>query len=147
MASINVDSKIVDFVKSHPGRFGGKNLSSVIAEAILYLHSKKDDCFACPYHTSQVVGYYLGMQRKSLQLARAAGPEKRELPEPVCANCDKRMLQLAKGISVSAQFSSMAKVVNDALVEHVTRPKECQLCPCYASMREVVAARLKEIGK
>jgi hypothetical protein len=147
MASINVDPKIVEFIKSHPDRFDGKSLSSVIAEAILFLFLKKDDCFACPYHTAQVVGYYLGMQRKSLQLSKSLGPKVLLSSKPLCANCDKNALRVAKEISDCSAFSSLSKVVNDALVEHMTRPNECRTCPAYSLMRDAVAEKDKELSK
>jgi len=141
MASINVDQKIVEFVKAHADRFGGKSLSTVIAEAILYLYFKQNECFCCTHHQSQVVGYYLGMQRKSLELSKGASDK--SMLKPKCSNCDKRILSLAKDVADCSPFSSMAKIVNDALVEHITRPKECQSCPFYAPMRDKVEARLK----
>lgn len=147
MASINIDPKVVEFIKSHPNKFGGKSLSVVIAEAILFMYLKKDDCFACPHHASQVSGYYLGMQKKALQSSRSGQPRHAEQAKPVCANCSKQVLRLAKDVAVCSQLSSMAKVVNDALVEYITRPSACLACPFYTSMSDEVAAKSKESSR
>lgn len=132
MANVNVHSKVASFVRKNGERFGNKSLSVVISEAIAFFSVKKDECFACPYHKDQVAGYVLGIQKKALSSIRNSDGSSRDCL--LCASCSRKALDLAKSISKSSMHGTMAKVVNDALFEHITRPSQCAGCKVYKAM-------------
>lgn len=130
MRTIRLDGKIVDFVRKVKDvkRFGGEGaINKLVAEALRLFISKHDKCFSCPFHKAQIADIELGRQR----LAKEAKESKKAHWAWVV--CDTTLLAEAQRIATAGNTTAR-NVVEQALLEHMTRPPDCFECPFYAEM-------------
>jgi len=130
MATLRVDKTIVDFIKKvrdGTARFKGKALSEIVAESVLLLVRKHDKCFSCPHHLDQLAGLEAGRQKMA---------KDRSSPKPGAGwvSCLDDVVHAANEYAVPYRRASR-DVVEQAILEHLTRPKRCASCPHYEEMR------------
>lgn len=132
MATVKLDKTIVSFlrkVRKNPN-YGNGTATGVVASAIRHFAAKHEKCFSCEFHRDQVAGLELGRQQMALEAARAgaaggAGGE--------WVLCDGRQLGVAR--MIARNYRRTAKqIVEQAILEHLTRPPNCASCPFYAEM-------------
>lgn len=130
MRTIRLDGKIVDFVRRVKDikRFGGDGtINKVVAEALRLFIAKHDRCFACPFHKSQIADIELGRQKMAKDCKE---PKK---PKWAWVVCDVALLAEAQRVATAGNTTAR-NVVEQALLEHITRPPECGECPFYKEM-------------
>jgi hypothetical protein len=146
MRTVRLDKTIVSFVKKLKGskRFGGYGtISQMVSEALKMFLGKHDSCLTCNYHKEQVARLELNKQKLALSQV-AAGKEER--PRGVWVLCPETLLAEARKYGVN--YRAVAKdVVEQALLEHLTRPSQCQCCPFYEEMRKKIEEKYAKESK
>jgi len=139
MATLKIDSVIVSFLKKvmESGRLftSSDTISIVVEESILYFLHKDQNCFTCDFHRDMVVGLEVGRQKMANDKLGQEPPK--EIGHWVIV--DRKVLDLAK--NYAKYYRRTAKVVlEQAILESLTRPAQCQNCPRFADMK----AKIKE---
>jgi hypothetical protein len=132
VATVKLDIKIANAIRKAKilSRYGDGTAKNLVSLAIKYLDEKHDECFVCQFHKDQVAGLELGRQKLALEAKRkgeAASIDGDWIP------CDAADLKRAKAIAKSYRRTTK-QVIEQAVLEHLTRPPNCSGCPFYAEM-------------
>lgn len=141
MARVKLDRSITNFVrqlaKNH--KFGEGTMSSIVETAILFMSSKNEACFCCEFHKDQVSGLEFGRQQMALSAIKNHEPVAKTSGEWVVVG--DHVLDKAKAIAKHYRRSTKC-VIEQAVLEHLTRPPNCAPCQFYAEM----CVKIKEDG-
>lgn len=136
MANVRINSRIAQSVRAlsktekFVRKFGKHTMRGFVTESIRYFLDKHKECFACPDHKDVVAGLELG--RQSLASTDSSDPI-----EFSYVQCDPDILKRAD--EYSARYNRTLRViVEQAILEHLTRPSRCAKCPFYEEMRAKV---------
>ena len=133
MQSVRVEKKILDFIKKvkERGHVSG-TITNISSRSIKFMCNKDKKCFSCPHHRDQLAGIEIGRQALALEAVESNSPW------PCETGWIKVNEKLAKMASTYAwAYGRPIKAVfEQALVEYLTRPKECLTCECYKQDEE-----------
>jgi hypothetical protein len=131
MATIRLDKDIIKFIHKVKDnkKFGNGTVKSIISKSIAFFEKKHQQCIACQYHRDQVAGIELGRQR----LAHS----RKVRHEGEWAAIDKSDLDKVRQFAIG-YGRSVRHVVEQAIVEHLTRPPNCTACPFFSEMCESI---------
>ena len=101
-------------------KFGKMSVPGFIAASVAAFVKKPKECFSCEKHKRQVADLELGRQRVAFD--GGAGKQKRWV------RCRSETIEVAKN-HASLMGRSLRDVVEQALLEHITRPLDCIDCP------------------
>lgn len=122
-------------------RLGNGTSSGLIWEALKFFNGKHSECFVCPYHVKHVAGMELGRQKKALDdMSKNAV----QAPQVEWISIGMTALALAKRLA-RAQGKTAKVVVEQAVLEHLTRPPTCDKCPFYQQMCDSVKVRNRRV--
>ncbi len=142
MPTVRIDKKIAGYIQQlrREKRFRGSgSMSRLLAESIKFFLNKHQKCFSCPYHKDQIVGLELGRQKMAMD-SQASG----KIPEKAGTwmACPSDLIKASKSIGKHLGMTGK-QVIEQAALEHITRPSQCDGCPFYAEMKQSIAARDK----
>jgi hypothetical protein len=105
---------------------GDGTLAGIASRAVRLYHHKHHKCFICKFHKELVAGLELARQKLALSGI-----------EP-CVNefIGIRPKEMQVASELANHDKTTKQVLEQALLEHVARPKECTECPYYAEMCE-----------
>lgn len=132
MATIKLDKNIVDFIRRlrSDRNFGNGTCQGVVGEAIRLFCGKHEACFSCEFHKDQLAGLETGRQRMALDDCKAGKVAQSAGEWVLCKPEDLALIRMiARGYRRTAK-----QVVEQAVLEHLTRPPNCASCPFYAEM-------------
>ena len=109
--------------KSDPS-LGDGTMSGIVSRAVRLYRHKHPRCFECQYHKDVLAGLELARQKLSLSGCRGDDSE--------YVGIRPKEISVAK--ELACQGKSLRQVVEQAVLEHVTRPKACDKCPHYEEM-------------
>ena len=129
MATIKLDKTIVDFLRKvrKSRKYGNGTTQGVVSNAIRFFAAKHEQCFCCEFHKDQVAGLELGRQQMAIEALRTG------VEDPVPGQwvvCDDGPLDTARAIAKNYRRSAK-QIVEQAVLEHLTRPPNCATCPFY----------------
>jgi len=133
MANVRIDQQIATSVRAlsktdkFRRRFGDHTMLSFVTESVLFFLNKHSECFVCPDHKDVVAG---------LELGRQSSASSDVLPAKKFAfvQCDAMVLKKAEEFG-GRYNRSLRMIVEQAILEHLTRPSKCSKCPFYEEMR------------
>lgn len=133
MATIKLDKQIIAFIRkvSENRKFGDGTMSGVVEDAIMFFSNKHDECFSCQFHKDQISGLELGRQR--MAISDYADGKEAEETDGDWIKIEDAMLKRAENIGLHYRRSTK-HIVEQAVLEHLTRPPNCIGCPFYAAM-------------
>jgi hypothetical protein len=123
--TIRLNAKIVKAIRSRKRdrTLGDGTIMGVASEAIRLFFGKHEQCFKCDDHRGILTGIEVARQ-----MVAASGRE----PEVEWVGLRKPDLDAAKGYARA--YGTMRNVVEQAIMEHLTRTSKCDACPCYGEM-------------
>jgi hypothetical protein len=142
MPTVRLDKKIAGYIQQlrREKRFRGHgSRSRLLAESIRYFLNKHQACFTCKYHKDQVVGLILGRQKVSLE-AKASGKSPQQ--DGAWLACPKSLIAEAQELGKYLGMTGK-QVMEQAVLEHITRPSQCDGCPFYDEMKKTIEAKEK----
>lgn len=136
MATVKIDKKISNTIRKARviGRYSDGTAKQLLSLAVRYLDCKHDECFVCPFHKDQVAGLELGRQQLALESTRKG---KSEDVSGEWVPCGDEELRIARAIAKNYRRTAK-QVVEQAVLEHLTRPPNCADCPFFSEMRKKV---------
>jgi hypothetical protein len=103
---------------------GDGTMAGIVSRAIRLYRHKHAKCFECSYHKEILAGLELARQKLAMSGCRGDDSE--------YVGIRPKEVSVAK--ELACQGKSLRQVVEQALLEHVTRPKACDKCPFYGEM-------------
>lgn len=144
MATLKIDSILVNFVKKviESGYItASKNtISDIVEHSVLYFSNKHTKCLSCDFHRDMIVGLEIGRQR--LALDKFGHPADENDGHWIAIS--KEVLDVSKNFSRHYRGSAKA-TVEQAILEHLTRPSSCKSCLVFEEMRQKISS-LREKG-
>lgn len=134
MPAIKIDQKIATFASKlkRDKRFGEGSTKDLVGRAVLFFLDKHERCPACEFHRDQVAGLELGRQQVAKKDGIPPGGKWVVMDHGVL----RRAHDFAKKCGRPVRY-----VVEQAILEHVTRPPNCQECGFYSEMSATVEAK------
>lgn len=132
MATLKLDKAIVDFVRKIKSskKFGDGTMAGVLSRAVRFFRGKHKECFTCQHHKNNLAELELGRQAIAKEHL-----DKNSIKEGDVAwvSIPKEDYDLATGIS-TAYKRTVKNVIEQSVLEHITRPPACMECPFYKEM-------------
>lgn len=128
MPSLRVDKKILDFIKS---KNESSNVSCFISDALNLFIKRKIDCkcFSCQEYKDQISKLEIGRQILALKEINSNTVMTKNSHGWVFISDNQIMEYISK---YSSFYKRSVKVVcEQAILEHITRPKKCIECNYY----------------
>lgn len=133
--SICLDKKILEGIRTikkterFVNRFGRTTLSEFVCASIKILANKSEHCFQCHFHKTQIANLELGRQRLAIAKTGAIKASKRQW-----VRCDAESLSIARAYGKRCG-RTIREVVEQALLEQITRPSGCTDCPIFNGVK------------
>lgn len=133
MANVRIDFQIATSLRAlsktdkFRRRFGKHTMLNFVTESVRFFLKKHDECFVCPDHRDVVAGLELGRQSAAISDSL--------LPKTFAfVQCEPMVLNEARAFS-GRYNRTLRMIVEQAILEHLTRPSRCARCPFYEEMR------------
>lgn len=132
MATLKLDKAIVDFIKKIKAtrKFGDGTIAGVLARAVRFFRDKHNECFTCQHHKNNLAELELG--RQAIVKASLESGQNKE-PDVSWVSIPQEDYDTATEISLSYK-RTVKNVIEQAALEHITRPPACSQCPFYKEM-------------
>ncbi len=114
-------------------------MSRLLSEGIKFFLKKHHQCFSCEFHKDQIVGLQLGRQKLALE-AVASG--KNSPRGGAWVACPRSLIDASQKVAEHLGMTGK-QVIEQAALEHITRPSQCDGCPFYAEMKKTVESKDK----
>lgn len=141
MPTLRLARVIIDFISKvkHRRPPSERTIKGLLGKAVRFYWHKHEQCFSCKFQIENIAGIELGKQKRVQACARKN--VKQSLADKgLWVAFGTEEMKLAKRLS-RVSGMSVRQIVEQAAVEHLTRPGKCAECPFYEEMCSRVKTR------